>query len=358
MVAPTGTRAWRKGYRKRWREDSTFRDLSPLAKLAVVWVEENADDEGTAVVTVRQMAAYVGGRHHKQRVHPMAMWRAWREAERAGLLVVEVGQPSSSERDGVPSRITRTKFREYQSRDVADVTGTVTALDGEALHSGRRSQKKQKKRSVPINDRNRSLGPSPKEIGSAADAAQPPLPRAPSTTASRDLGRILGLLAAEAAFTPLKHDAPADKGALMTMLRKHDARAVYAAARTALHFGANTIHGGLSRAWQQSRMAKVDEYERATARSRAETEWECRYGDTPHVAGPGDGGATQGPGAGASDSPPLPDDGADLCALLGTTLGSRRAAGIVQDPARVEHGGERGAARAAGAGGEPGTHAR
>jgi hypothetical protein len=116
-----------------------------VAKLAVLWVEENADDEGVAEVTVRQMAAALGGQHHQQRLSPMAVWRAWQEAKKAGLILVEVGQVSTRECYGSPSKITRVNFKAYQKREEEPVTPPVTGMPSEVLLSSRGRQRTEKK---------------------------------------------------------------------------------------------------------------------------------------------------------------------------------------------------------------------
>jgi hypothetical protein len=142
--APEGTKPWRKAWRRRWREGSSFRGIGLPAKLIVIWVEENADDSGTALVTLRQLSRYLSGPHHKQTVPLTTTHRALHEAIRAGLLVAEAERPWIEKRNGSPSRITRVKFATYQHEPAGSGTGTGTPLDREAEHSSRRRQKKQR----------------------------------------------------------------------------------------------------------------------------------------------------------------------------------------------------------------------
>ena len=142
--APEGTKAWRKGWRKRWREGSSFRALSMPAKMIVIWVEENANDEGRVVTTVRHLAKMIGGTHGKQRVPRMTLWRALQEAVDAGLLVTEAGQQAGQQEVQPPTIITRCNFKDYQESDESSGTASGTALVTQAGRSSRRMQKKKK----------------------------------------------------------------------------------------------------------------------------------------------------------------------------------------------------------------------
>ena len=150
---PEGTKPWRKGWRKRWREDSSFRSLSPIAKVVVFWVEENANDQGRVVTTMRHLALMVGGRDHRVKVPRMTVWRAVREACAAGILRTEAGQQALQGELQPPTIITRCNFEEYQSQVDIDQDATVTGLGAEAGRSSRGMQKKQKKKDPPASRR-------------------------------------------------------------------------------------------------------------------------------------------------------------------------------------------------------------
>jgi hypothetical protein len=142
--APEGTKAWRKGWRKRWREGSSFRSLSLPAKMIVIWVEENANDEGRVVTTIRHLAKMISGGHGKQKVPRMTLWRALQEAVDAGLLVTEAGQQAGQQEVQPPTIITRCNFKDYQDSVEEVGTASGTALVTQAGRSSRRRQRKQK----------------------------------------------------------------------------------------------------------------------------------------------------------------------------------------------------------------------
>jgi hypothetical protein len=142
--APVGTKPWRKAWRKRWRVGSSFVALSMPAKLVVMWVEENADDTGSATTTTRYLASVIGGAHHKAGVARMVVWRAIREAASAGILRIEPGQEAGHESGHAPTKLTRVNFKEYQEREESTGTGTGTGLGVEPGLSSRGKQKKQK----------------------------------------------------------------------------------------------------------------------------------------------------------------------------------------------------------------------
>ena len=140
---PEGTKPWRKGWRKRWREGSSFRGLSLVAKVLVLWVEENANDQGRVVTTIRHLTSMVSGKHYRQKVPRMTVWRALKEATDAGVLVTEAGQDAGQANIHPPTIITRCNYKDYQDKET-DIPGEAgQALVTEAGRSSRGRQKKQ-----------------------------------------------------------------------------------------------------------------------------------------------------------------------------------------------------------------------
>jgi hypothetical protein len=106
-------------------------------KVVVHWVEENCDDEGQVVTTMRHLAAMMSGDHGKTKVNRMRAWRALQEAVAAGILRTEALQDPLQGAGHSPTRITRVNFKTYQDRDEASGTGTVTAIVSDAGLSSR-----------------------------------------------------------------------------------------------------------------------------------------------------------------------------------------------------------------------------
>ncbi len=147
--APDGTRAWRKGWRKRWREGSSFRALSPLARLLVIWVEDNADDDGQVTTTIRHMEKIFSCGDHRLSPSRGAIWRALREAKKAEILRTGSGQESEQEAGKLPTTITRVNFKEYQEAPEEKRAEKRAGLEKEAGLSSRGTQKNAEKKPTP-----------------------------------------------------------------------------------------------------------------------------------------------------------------------------------------------------------------
>jgi hypothetical protein len=102
-------------WKRRWRKGSSFRSLSPIAKLVLLWIEDNCDSAGVLVATNRQIADELSGDSKRQEIAVMTVYRAVRELAVAGKIVVQqAGQEMAGEVVQRPTQITRCNYAEYQ----------------------------------------------------------------------------------------------------------------------------------------------------------------------------------------------------------------------------------------------------
>jgi hypothetical protein len=143
---PDGTKAWRKGWRKRWREGSSFRALSPLARMLLIWIEDNADDEGMAGPTTERWLAGLMS-CPSEKVSRDAIHRAASALIRAGLVSKRPHLDPHHKPRLAPTVYVRANWKEYQgAKEEPHLDPHLENRDTRTYlaEEGRGKQKKQK----------------------------------------------------------------------------------------------------------------------------------------------------------------------------------------------------------------------
>lgn len=154
MAAHDSTRPWRKSHRRKYREGSTYRDLTLLQRELLRWIEDNADDQGRAGPTTERWLAQVFSSRYET-ISRDAVHRASVALERVGLALREPHQEPHLSPHLAPTVYVRVNWDKYQDKPESPHQEPHRKVDDSR---------------TDLEEVSRGLK---KKMGSAADAAAP-----------------------------------------------------------------------------------------------------------------------------------------------------------------------------------------
>jgi hypothetical protein len=107
---PPDSKAWRKSWRKKWRKGSTYRGCTLIQREILHYVEDNAGDDGSVIVTVGQLAEYLSS--SREVISRSNIQKATAALTKKGLLLGI--QQSIQGSIHTITRYVRVNYKEYQ----------------------------------------------------------------------------------------------------------------------------------------------------------------------------------------------------------------------------------------------------